>query len=334
MSKGGKAQTVNTSGTHSGASRQDVSNAQTDILRQLGLTSQIGTQAQSGSNTQVGAQNQHATQNQVGTQGLDAASQAYVNQQRALAQAQVAGLMNSGPLFTGALTQSPAEMAAGFMNPYTQNVVDATRGEFDHLRNQASMNANQQATLAGAFGGSRHGVMEGTRLGELDRAQAGTIANLLNSGYQNALGQGVDFAQYQQGLQQQQMLEPLFRAQQGINLLNLGMGPTGMVNTSTGSNVSSGTNMMQGTNRMTGSNTMSGMNSQNSLNQSNGRSTITGMDSSRTTGTQQIPQQRGSALGGAAGGALTGASLGSIIPVLGTGIGAAIGGGLGLLGWL
>src|SRR5690606_27342516 len=101
------------------------------------------------------------------------------------------------------------------------------------LRGQAQMATQQAATQAGAFGGSRHGVAEGVRLGELDRAQASQIAGLLHSGYQQALGQGVAFAEHQRQLQQQQLQEPLFRQQLALGFQNMGMGPVGTTTTST-----------------------------------------------------------------------------------------------------
>lgn len=169
------------------------------------------------------------------TTGPDAASQLYINQMREQAR-RAAALMNptnpdgtpaaSPSMFTGQLTPEQIQQA---MNPYLEQVVGATRGEFDHLRGRASVDANQAATMAGAWGGSRHGVMEGARLGELDRAQASTIADLHASGYQDALA----FAEHQRQLRERQMQEPLFRAQQGLNFMNLGMGPTGMYSQST-----------------------------------------------------------------------------------------------------
>jgi hypothetical protein len=197
------------------------------------------------------------------TQTPDPASQAYINQirQRALGAANVAlqgpggaaspggmgfmggnlnsllangasgvagggtGGANGNSWFTGPIT--PEQITAA-MNPYLSNVVDATKGQYDQLRSQAQLATDQQATQAGAFGGSRAAVTEGARLGQLDQGQAQTIAGLLQSGY----GQAQQFAQSQQQLQQQQQLEPLFRQQQALGLMNLGLGPVGM-NTTT-----------------------------------------------------------------------------------------------------
>jgi len=161
------------------------------------------------------------------TSGPDPQSQQFINAMRRQAMQGQSAAMGGGPFFTGPLTQTPGEMAEPFMNPYMQNVVDATRGEFDALRRQASTQAQQQATGAGAFGGSRAAVLQGARMGELDRAQGSQIAGLLSSGYQNALQQGMGFAESQRALQQQQMMEPLFRNQQALQFMNLGMGPMG-----------------------------------------------------------------------------------------------------------
>ncbi len=78
--------------------------------------------------------------------------------------------------------------AQQFMNPYQQQVLNSVGGDFDRLRSQASMQSNQAATQAGAFGGSRHGVMEGARLGELDSSQASTMAQLRQGGFNDAMG--------------------------------------------------------------------------------------------------------------------------------------------------
>ncbi len=78
--------------------------------------------------------------------------------------------------------------AQQFMNPYQQQVLNSVGGDYDRLRSQASMQSNQAATQAGAFGGSRHGVTEGARLGELDSAQASTMAQLRQGGFNEAMG--------------------------------------------------------------------------------------------------------------------------------------------------
>lgn len=178
------------------------------------------------------------TQTTTNTTALDPASQRYVDAMRQQAQAG-SGVIMGGPgggggsWFTGPQTQSIGDQAAAFFNPYMSNVVDATRGEFDHLRGQAMLGANQQATQASAFGGSRHALMAGTRLGELDRAQASQIGGMLAGGYQNALSQGTAYAEQQRQLQQQQMMEPIWRQQQAQAYMAGGMGPYGQTSTTT-----------------------------------------------------------------------------------------------------
>lgn len=157
--------------------------------------------------------------------GATAYNQGMQNQAQSAAELAMRGPGKGGNWFTGPITADPGSLAKPFMNPFMSNVVDATRSEFDNMRGMASMDANQQATMAGAFGGSRHGVMEGTRLGEIDRAQGSTIGNLLNGGYQNAMGQGLGWAQYNQGLQQQQQMEPIWRQQMAQGFYQGGQNP-------------------------------------------------------------------------------------------------------------
>lgn len=148
----------------------------------------------------------------------DPATQRYIAQVREQAQRAAQSLQSGGGLFTGPLRESDITAA---MNPWLQSVVGATQSEFDRLRSLASTGTAQEATGAGAFGGSRQAVLEGTRLGELDRAQASQIANLMAQGY----GQALQLAEHQRQLRERQLQEPLFRSQQALGLLNLGLGP-------------------------------------------------------------------------------------------------------------
>lgn len=81
-----------------------------------------------------------------------------------------------------------------YLNPYTQNVVDATQAQFN------AQNATQQQDLKGnliaqgALGGNRSGVLSAELAGQQQRNQAPTIAGLYSSGY----GQAVNTAQQQQ----------------------------------------------------------------------------------------------------------------------------------------
>lgn len=81
-----------------------------------------------------------------------------------------------------------------FMNPYQTNVIDQLNQTFDRQRSQAQMATGDAATAARAFGGSRHALVEGTRLGEIDRAQGDAIANLLYGGFNDAMGRAAGAA--------------------------------------------------------------------------------------------------------------------------------------------
>jgi len=102
---------------------------------------------------------------------------------------------------------------AAYQNPYTQQVIDASAQ--DVLRN-AQIGLNQlgtEATRAGAFGGSRHGVA----MGEMGRGVAQMLgqqsAGLRQAGFQNAQQAAqFDIAQNQAA------------ANQLANLSNLGFG--------------------------------------------------------------------------------------------------------------
>lgn len=165
------------------------------------------------------------------TTRLDPSSEAYVGHTRRAAKDAAATIGGAGPLFLGADPRTIEQQMAPFMNPYLSQVVGGVRGEFDHLRGQARLAGNDAATRAGAFGGARHGVAEGVRMGELDRAQASQIGGLLSSGFRDALSQGLQHSEYQRALAERQAQEPLFRAQQQLAMLNMGMGPHGQVNT-------------------------------------------------------------------------------------------------------
>lgn len=171
------------------------------------------------------------TQTTTQTQGLDPASQQFVDQSRQQAGSAADFALNApGNFFLGADPRSVSDIIKPFQDPFQKDVIDATRAEFDVLRERAVGGAggtNQQAQLAGALGGSRQGVAEGLRLSELDRAQTSQISGLLSNNFQQAVSNAIPFADRQRGLQQQQAQEGLFRRGAAQNFRNLGLGPTG-----------------------------------------------------------------------------------------------------------
>lgn len=102
---------------------------------------------------------------------------------------------SGGNLGLGALGGDPNAIKA-LMNPYEEGVINATMGDFSHLRDQTLGSVNDQATQAGAFGGSRHGVAEGVALGELGRGEQSTLAGLRSSGFDSAMGRAGTLANF------------------------------------------------------------------------------------------------------------------------------------------
>jgi hypothetical protein len=97
-----------------------------------------------------------------------------------------AGFANAGNLGLGALSGDPSAVKS-FMSPYQQNVIDQLHKQFGLMRSDATNDVNAQATAAGAFGGSRHGVAEGVALGKLGDAEGQQTATALNQGFGDAM---------------------------------------------------------------------------------------------------------------------------------------------------
>ncbi len=103
------------------------------------------------------------------------------------------GLMGAGQLGFGALAGDPAA-AAKLMNPYTSGVIDANNTQWQNINKNTVNQVNDEATKAGAFGGSRHGVAEGVALGQNNLAQAGQNAGLLNQGFSDMIARAMGLA--------------------------------------------------------------------------------------------------------------------------------------------
>lgn len=105
-------------------------------------------------------------------------------------------LQQANSMAMGAGNPLSQQQIESYLNPYTQNVVDATQAQFN------TQNASQQADLKGnlitqgALGGNRRGVLEAELSGQQSRAQNPVIAGLYSQGYQGALNTA--HQQYQQ----------------------------------------------------------------------------------------------------------------------------------------
>ena len=83
---------------------------------------------------------------------------------------------------------SPAA-AGAYMNPYQQNVIGGLVKQAGTNYQNAANALGTEATRAGAFGGSRHGVAQGTMAAGVQNDLNNQIGNLMYSGYNNALSQ-------------------------------------------------------------------------------------------------------------------------------------------------
>ena len=77
-----------------------------------------------------------------------------------------------------------------YMNPYTQQVIEAGQADIERQRQLASQNLAAQAERANAFGGSRQAVQEGVLAGEALRQASALSAQQRQQGFQTALQSG------------------------------------------------------------------------------------------------------------------------------------------------
>ena len=93
------------------------------------------------------------------------------------------------------LTPFTGQEIGGFMNPYTQEVIDRSLGDIEASRQMQDLRDRQAATQARAFGGSRQGVQSSLTNAAALKQAADLSANLRNQGY----GQAAQLAQYARG---------------------------------------------------------------------------------------------------------------------------------------
>ena len=91
---------------------------------------------------------------------------------------------------SGILGSSPGSLAttdlSPYMNPYTTDVVNQTINQNERARQIAQTNDSQQATAAGAFGGSRSGILGAQTNEAFDRNTGAQIASLNQANYSQA----------------------------------------------------------------------------------------------------------------------------------------------------
>ncbi|NNM74742.1 tail fiber domain-containing protein [Enterovirga aerilata] len=84
--------------------------------------------------------------------------------------------------------QFSAEALAKYMNPYTDQVVSNALSDLDRSRVAALTQTGDQAAAAGAFGGSRQGIMEAVTNAESARAAGILSAQLRSNAFDKAAG--------------------------------------------------------------------------------------------------------------------------------------------------
>lgn len=138
--------------------------------------------------------------------GIDPSTQAGFEQMSQIDPAvmqQLQGLVGNLGLASGAFQQFAGgigqEDIARFQNPFQEQVTAATIADFDRLRQTSLNEVGSEATRAGAFGGSRHGIGEGVALGELGRAEAATLGDIRTRGFQGAVQSALASRQQQMG---------------------------------------------------------------------------------------------------------------------------------------
>ena len=189
MSKGG-------SRSSSGPPREFIQGWQQNLEDARGVAAGMGPQQIAGPNRNHLMGNQLAMQTAMGGPGM----------QNTAAAAQMAQNIGMGAAGYQPGTMPGQDMSA-YMNPYTDQVIDRSMQDLARQRGMAMQGIGDQAAQAGAFGGSRHGVVEG----EAHRGFADAAANM-SSGLRH---QGFDTAS---GLMQQDMNRMMQGQLQGMNL--------------------------------------------------------------------------------------------------------------------
>ena len=141
------------------------------------------------------------------------------------------------------LTPFTGQEIGGFMNPYTQEVIDRSLGDIESSRQMQDLRDRQAATQARAFGGSRQGVQSSLTNATALKQAADLSANLRNQGY----GQAAQLAQYARGqnIQGGQNVLALggarqaFEQQQMDAIRNIGLQKLGIVQSSLGASPAS-----------------------------------------------------------------------------------------------
>jgi len=109
------------------------------------------------------------------------------------------GMQGAQQAVAGGTERFNPSQVSDFMSPYQQQVIDQALANINRQGDIARQNMQAQAVRSGAFGGSREGVQRAELSRGLAETQNSTIANMLNSGYMQAMQQAQQAFEAQQG---------------------------------------------------------------------------------------------------------------------------------------
>lgn len=124
-----------------------------------------------------------------------------------------------------AFPEYSTNMVQKYMNPYQQEVIDASMADLNRQRQMQQMRDLNTATAAKAFGGSRQGVAQALTNEAYDRTAANTLANLRSQGFGNAQGIALQQEQARQAYEQQKLDAA---RNLGLERLNIASGALGL----------------------------------------------------------------------------------------------------------
>jgi hypothetical protein len=96
----------------------------------------------------------------------------------------------------------PSQGVSQFMDPYQQQVIDATMSQLDRQADLQRQGNASQAIQSGAFGGGREGIQRAETDRNLQQVKSDTLSKLLSSNYAQALAGSQNAAKLQAGLGQ------------------------------------------------------------------------------------------------------------------------------------
>jgi hypothetical protein len=113
------------------------------------------------------------------------------------------GLTGAQQYASGAMERFDPNAVGQFMSPYQQQVIDQAMANINRQGDISRQNLQAQAVRSGAFGGSREGIQRAELERGLSETRNATIGQMLNQGYQTAMGQAQQAFEAQQGRQMQ-----------------------------------------------------------------------------------------------------------------------------------